>query len=87
MIVINSGRVITSRKPVCWIVKRESDSAMLGTNGKWYLAVSGIEHIKTYRTDTNAIKYGLKYQPGTAFALYEGDTIERNGLIERNPNQ
>lgn len=87
MLVMNSGRVIKSRRPVCWIVKRESDSAMLGTNGKWYLAVAGIEHIKTYRTSTNAIKHGLKGQQGTAFALYEGDTIDRNGIIERNTNQ
>ena len=71
-------------KPAFWIVQRESDSAFLCRDGCWRHFVTGVEDFKTYRTDWRAIHYGLKYQDGTAFALYPEDFIGRDGNITRH---
>lgn len=71
------------RKPLCWIVQRESDSRFLCRDGLWRRHVADYRSFKTFRLDVNAIKFGLKYDNGTAFAVYEGDEIDRDGRIIR----
>jgi len=71
------------RKPIGWIVKRRIDNRMLCCDGMWRRNVAGAENWKLYKTDWRAIKFGLKYEDGTAYAIHEGDTLTRDGSIER----
>jgi len=74
---------MSKRKPACWIVKRESDGAFLCRGRKWRRHLAGIEDFKTFKSDWRAIKFGLKYADGTAFALYPEDWIDVEGNITR----
>lgn len=74
---------MSKRKPACWIVKRESDGAFLCRDRKWRRHLAGIEDFKTFKSDWRAIKFGLKYADGTAFALYPEDWIDVEGNITR----
>lgn len=77
------------RKPK-WFVRRPSDGAMLGRNGKWYTMFACTSDFKWYSSSNRAHKYGLKNQPGTAFAVYPDETIDvvgniytQNGICKR----
>ena len=74
---------MAKNKPLCWIVQREADGAFLCRDGLWRRHLAGIEDFRTFRRDTNAIKFGLNYQDGTAFALYPEDSIDVTGHITR----
>jgi hypothetical protein len=74
---------MVKKQPECWIVQRESDGAFLCIDGLWRRHLAGIEDFRTFRRDVNAIKYGLKFQDGTAFALYPEDSIDVCGVITR----
>ena len=71
-------------KPLFWIVKREFDGAFLCRDNHWRICVAGIQDFATFKRDINAIKFGLKFKDGTAFALYENDYLDRDGKITRN---
>ena len=71
-------------KPLCWIVQRDADGAFLCRDGLWRRHLAAIEDFRTFRRDTNAIKFGLHYEDGTAFALYDTDAIHVTGHITRN---
>lgn len=71
------------RKPLFWIVQRDSDSRFLCRDGLWRSQLAGIEDFRTFKRDVNAIKFGLKYADGTAYALYPEDRIDINGRITR----
>ena len=74
---------MSKRKPACWIVKRESDGAFLCRDRKWRRHLAGIEDFKTFKSDWRAIKFGLNYSDGTAYALYPEDWIDVEGNITR----
>jgi hypothetical protein len=74
-------------KPRFWIVQRESDHAFLCRDGLWRRHLAGIEEFRTFKRDTNAIKFGLKYQAGTAYALYDTDALDVTGQITRNADR
>lgn len=66
-----------------WFVKRASDDRMLCVDGLWRSYVAGIEDIKFYTSIGRAHKYGLKHQDGTAYAVYDGDEVDRDGIVYR----
>jgi|GEM_PF-2039222 len=74
---------MSKRTPVCWIVKRESDGAFLCRDRFWRRHLASIEDFKTFKSDWRAIKFGLNYADGTAFALYCEDSIDVDGVITR----
>ncbi len=78
---------MSKTKPIGWIVKRDLDGAYLGRNGKWYRMFSHYGDFRQFKRPGNALKFGLKYEQGTAYALYSGDTIDVVGNITRTPRQ
>jgi len=80
----NQGNNMATRKAK-WFVRRPSDNAMLGRNGKWYTMFAGVEDIKFYSSSGRAHKYGLENKPGTAFAVYPDDVVDVVGNIH-TPN-
>ena len=69
-------------KRAVWFVRRGSDNRILGVDGKWYDWCGYIERIKFYTSSGRALKYGLRGRiDGTAFAVYNNDSIDCNGCI------
>lgn len=64
-----------------WFVRRALDGAMLGKNGKWYTMFADTGDFKWFKRAENAIKFGLKYEDGTAYAVHPGETIDVVGSI------
>jgi len=80
-----------------YFVRRSIDGAILGKNGRWYTMFSHAGDIKFYSRLHNAQKYGLGriprslhkhefgnlYSAGTVVTLYDGDSVNVCGQVER----
>jgi hypothetical protein len=64
-----------------WFVRRKSDNRILCIDGLWRNNAGSVYCIKFYKRDSNAIKFGLNYNDGTAFAVYDGDVLDCTGCI------
>jgi len=66
-----------------WFVRRAADSRILTTNRRWSHNTGCVSRIKMYSSAGRAIRYGLKGDDGTAYAVYDGDWVNCCGNIKR----
>jgi len=71
------------RRKAKWFVRRESDGRFLCRDGRWRFKAASFDDIKFYSSSWRALKFGLRREQGTAFAVYETDTIYCDGRIEK----
>ena len=72
-------------RPLYWIIKSDRFGTILCKDGKFY-GMAPIESFKTYKREGDAANRLDKLKGCfTAFALYDGDTIDCCGRINHTP--